>query len=350
MSTIDEIIFDEYTHLNNKAFFDYETTSPVSKTQINKIKTIFKKIQPSPHSSEEQSIFDRSTFYLRENIADLFFSNQLRCSVVIFPTREAALDLIFESFPWNGYKLVVDDDFIDISCSKSFLDKYGVTVLKNTGKLPDKSVFCFRYDKNNVPKKDHSGSNFFVCDSTRNGCFDLPNLSNSPFDFTLLNLKQVCGADVCVLVLREVSADKLVPFFYGGGAIRFSCATTMDHENFESHSKRFENGTPSMLPIFSACGGIELLKKLKKVGNFSERAKDLCGDLESILRKKLDIVHRSDYTIKFKSKTISPSDLYNIFIQNNVYFTLKDDYLLAEIGIASHSIELKHLESVVEKI
>jgi hypothetical protein len=80
---------------------------------------------PSPHSSEEQSEFDRSLLLLRKKIACLFGVSLINYDVVVFGSAQSALDEIFEGFQWSrGSTFVIDASFtIDPTFSIQFAER-----------------------------------------------------------------------------------------------------------------------------------------------------------------------------------------------------------------------------------
>lgn len=348
---LDSLIAEEFPYLNGKGYFDYDRAAPISHSQIEKIKAVAMKIQPSPHSSEEQSAFDRSLTSIRETLADIFHSSQVSFAVVLFQTREAAIDSIFEGFPWkNGFSLTVLPNFhVDISSAVKFPTIYNAAIHDTIEKSIQKSLYCFEYDKETTEtminlRKSSSGTRYFLCDATKRGTFDLPDLSQIPFDFTLFSFKQICGADLTACLMRLESADMLVPLFYGGGAVSFSCIREFYHQNFKSHSKRFENGTPSMLPIFSAVTGLDLLQKMHKIGNLDERIKQIIENFKNVANSYFEISAENDYTVIMSREGWTSTELQSKFAENGVFFGIRDNSLVASFGMASRmqDVEVFH--------
>ena len=342
---IEELISNEYKHLSGTAFFDYGRMAPISQSQIEKMKSVSVKIQPSPHSSEEQSSFDRSLTTIREKLADIFNSSQVSFAAVLFPSRESAIYSIFEGFPWkNGFTLILDKNFhVNLDEAMKFPTALNAQIIESpnpTQKLNQKFLYCFTYEDDILERIDKlratsDGTRFFICDATKNGAFQLPDLNAVPYDYTLLSLKHICGADVTACLMRLTSADKLVPAFYGGGAVSFSCARKGYHINFKSHSKRFENGTPSMMPIFSGVVGIDLWQKMKKICNLNERAEAIIHALSEQLKQYFEVVPNGKYSIRLIKEDANAEELQSRFAEKNVFLGVEDNALVASVGIAS---------------
>jgi selenocysteine lyase/cysteine desulfurase len=103
-------------------------------------------------------------------------------------------------------------------------------------------------------------------------------------------MKRICGIDLCPTLLRLEAAELLSPFFYGGGAVAFSCARSPAHRNFLSHSKRFENGTPPMLAIFSSLDGLNLMNEFRKRKNVQQRVGKLIDRFTNGIQGRFDWV------------------------------------------------------------
>lgn len=320
---IDEYISNNYPQLNSTSFFDYNFTAPISTLQVQRIKTLSQKLIPSPHSSEEQSDFDRVLSLLRSRIADLFSTSLINYSVVLYQTREAAIDQIFESFPWNnGSHYIIHPNFdrsIKISESTfNFAHKLGANQIlkeskdftndiKSIKKSGSHSLLLTSYydqqDSINIAnqfQKQGFGVHHILLDATPAVPFQYPNLSNNSFDFILFSLKKVCGIELCALLIKLQAAEQLRPQFYGGGAVAFSCARSLTHRNFKSHTKRFENGTPLLISIFASYEGLinvtELINSTISVSEESSIA--LSENIDRLMIKMVDQIDQLKQNIK----------------------------------------------------
>ena len=357
---IEKLISNEYKHLSETAFFDYEKMAPISQSQIERMKSISVKIQPSPHSSEEQSSFDRSLTTIREKLADIFNSSQVSFAAVLFPSRESAIYSIFEGFPWkNGFTLILDSNFhVNLDEAMKFPTALNAQIIQSPNpnqKLNQKFLYCFTYEDDILERIDKlratsDGTRFFICDATKNGTFQLPDLNAVPYDYTLLSLKHICGADVTACLMRLTSADKLVPAYYGGGAVSFSCARKGYHVHFKSHSKRFENGTPSMIPIFSGVVGIDLWQKMKKLCNLEERAQTIINALAEQSKNYFEVIPNGKFSIRLIKEDSNPEELQSLFAERNVFLGVDGNALIASVGIASKMSDVQIFANAAQEI
>ena len=357
---IDKILETEYNHLNGQAFFDYQKMAPISQSQIEKMKSFSVKIQPSPHSSEEQSSFDRSLTTIREKLADIFPSRHVSFATVLFPSRESAIYSIFEGFPWkNGFTLILNENFnVNLDEAMKFPTALNAQVIQSPNpsqKLNQKFLYCFTYEEDvfeqvETLRKTSDGTRFFLCDATKNGTFELPDLSSVPYDYTLLSLKHICGADVTACLMRLMSADKLVPAFYGGGAVSFSCARKGYHIHFKSHPKRFENGTPSMMPIFSGVTGIDLWQRMHKVCKLGERAQEIIKQLSTKMTPYFDVIPNGKYSVRLVKEDANAEELQCLFAERNVFLGVEGNSLIASVGIASTFADVDLLVEAANQI
>jgi len=354
MIDIDTYLSKEYPHLEAASFFDHKRFCPVSKSQIESVKTLGHKLHPSPHSSEEQSDYDRAIVLFREKMADMFGTNQVNYAVVIFPDCDTAINYIFESFPWKaGFNLSISNEFgIDVTPSLVFPKRFNVEV-SPIEKTHSKSLICVPYNEKSLEKihelrKGSSGTRYFLCDATPLCNYELPDLSSIPLDFVLLNMKQFCGVDMCVAMMKLESADLLVPLYYGGGAVAFSCARKMTHINFRSHTKRFENGTPAVLPLLSAFAGICIKEDINKMVNQKERIKTHTMLFYEAAKStnKFQVEMVNDFTCTLA--TVDAEASWKFFIEKKVYFGLENGKLIATLSVLNSQKDIRRFLDVCD--
>ena len=112
---LEALVGGQFPQLRDIAFLDYDKEWPVPLVSIETTKSLGNKLLPSPHSSEEQSDFDRTLMLLRKAAADLCSVSLANFDVIVFGTAEAALDAIFESFGWTpGSKYIIDDTYLQL--------------------------------------------------------------------------------------------------------------------------------------------------------------------------------------------------------------------------------------------
>ncbi|OHS95452.1 hypothetical protein TRFO_38459 [Tritrichomonas foetus] len=346
---IEEFINIQYPQLSEATFFDYQFTSPISSQQIQRIKKLSQKLIASPHSSEEQSDFDRTLALLRTTIAELFSTNLINYTVILFQTPEAAIDEIFESFPWgNNSHYVVDDSFeLDIANYIHYAEKAGATSgnLNTTSK--SKSLLLTTFSEKKIEEasqfqKKGFGLHHVLFDATQSAPFHIPNLTKNPFDFFLLSLKKICGIELCAMLIKLQAAEQLRPQFYGGGAVAFSCAREYIHRNFKSHTKRLENGTPPLVSIFAAYEGINVILKLNKIIEMSkneERVHSLMRKMEKLITENFTNITcevnewKNEIIIEFVDCE-NPKDLQIKYIEKKVILGInKNNKLRASFGL-----------------
>ena len=342
---IDDFLNKEYPQLANASFFDYHFTSPISESQISEIKNLGNQLIASPHSSEEQSDFDRVLVLLRKSITELFNTNLINYSVILFQTPEFAFDEIFESFPWsNGSHFVIDENF-DICSKQSFhyAIKNGATESKKDVASKSHSILCLPYSDENVDvalqyQKKGFGVHHVLFDATPAAPFHFPDLTKNPFDFYLISLKKICGIELCAALIKLQAAEQLRPQFYGGGAVAFSCARDLTHRSFKSHTKRLENGTPPHISIFAAYSGLNLLMKF-----FSQNKEAITNKLDSYIQQITDFFNEksnihfevNDYTkeITFSVDGKDAKELQLKFIEQKVIIgVIPDNKLRLSFG------------------
>jgi selenocysteine lyase/cysteine desulfurase len=291
----DSLVASQYPQLAGISYFDYRTSSPSPTIVVDRISSLGRQLFPSPHSSEEQSAFDRALWSLRTGIADLFSVSLLNYAVVIFGTAQSALDEIFEGFQWaRGSHFIIDNSFqIGTTSSIQFAEKAGAVPATDESSSSAHSLLCISYSPTNVAKAVKfqsrcSGNHHILVDATQAAPFEFADLSRTSFDFVLLSMTKICGVELCPTLMRLEAAELLSPFFYGGGAVAFSCARSPTHRNFLSHSKRFENGTPPMLAIFSSLDGLRLMNEFRKRENVRERVANLIGRFTGAIEGRLN--------------------------------------------------------------
>jgi hypothetical protein len=174
MTGRDELIAREFPYLGDLHFFDYRTRSPIPTVISDRIRSFGQKLFPSPHSSEEQSDFDRALTLLRKNLTDIFGVSLIHYDVVLFGTAQSALDEVFEGFPWGrGSHFVIDKSFrIDTTSSVLFAKKAGAILTTNESSSSAHSLLCLSYSPENVAKavnfqRRASGSHHVLLDATQ---------------------------------------------------------------------------------------------------------------------------------------------------------------------------------------
>lgn len=385
----EEYINNNYPQLNSASFFDYHFTAPISTSQIQKIKSLGQKLIPSPHSSEEQSDFDRTLSFLRSDIAELFSTSLINYSVILYQTRETAINQIFESFPWNnGSNYIIHPNFdYSIKISEStlnFANKLGAKqILKeandftNSIKSVTKSsshslLLTSYYDQQesiniaNMFQKQGFGVHHILLDATPAAPFHYPNLSTHSFDFVLFSLKKICGIELCALLIKLQAAEQLKPQFYGGGAVAFSCARNLTHRNFKSHTKRFENGTPLLLSIFASYEGLNDITKLTNsnitfnddtTNNLSEKIDQLMLKMaEQVTQLNSNIkcdVNQWEKTVTFTFDTPGfDAKLMQVkYIENKVIVGVNDNnQICASFGFGVRDADVDHFVEATKSI
>jgi selenocysteine lyase/cysteine desulfurase len=296
MTTYESLISREFPQLNTFHYFDYYHRAPIPTVISNRIRSFGDKLFPSPHSSEEQSDFDRTLTLLRKNLTDIFGVSLINYEVVLFGTTQSAVDELFEGFQWSrGSHYVIDKSFkINTTSSILFATKAGGILGTKESSSSAHSLFCVSYSRENIEKAINfqmrcSGSHHILIDATQAAPYEFADLTRNSFDFVILSMMKICGIELCPTLMKLESAELLSPFFYGGGAVSFSCARTSVHRHFRSHSKRFENGTLPQLSIFCALDGLILMRELRKSFSVLEKAKELIEKLVKGIEGKYEI-------------------------------------------------------------
>ena len=278
LDIMEELIQQQYPQLSNIAFFDYTREAPIPTSSLEKMNSLGHKLMPSPHSSEEQSEFDRVLMLLRKSSATLFNVSLANFDVIVFGSAESALNTIFESFRWtNGSKFIIDESFsIPTESSIPFAMAAGATKGDVNSPVVANSLLCVSSGPSGSAASSRfrgkkPGNEFVLADATRSAPYNFADIENEGFDYVLLSMKQICGIDLCLGLFKKVSAELLVPSFYGGGAVAFSCARALIHRNFSSNTKRFENGTPPLMSIFAAYEGLCLMNTIREMVDVNER-------------------------------------------------------------------------------
>jgi selenocysteine lyase/cysteine desulfurase len=297
MAGHDSLVEREYPYLADLHFFDYRTRSPIPAVISSRIRSFGQKLFPSPHSSEEQSDFDRALALLRKSVADAFGVSLINYDVVLFGTAQSALDEVFEGFPWGrGSHYVIDRSFrVDTRSSALFAEKAGAVLSTNESSSSAHSLLCLSYSPENVAKavafqRRASGSHHVLLDATQAAPYAFADLTRNSFDFVILSMVKICGVDLCPALMKMEAAQLLVPLFYGGGAVAFSCARAFIHRHFSANSKRFENGTPPQLAIFAALDGFNLMTEFRKQFDVNEMADRLIARLLSAIEGRFGFI------------------------------------------------------------
>jgi selenocysteine lyase/cysteine desulfurase len=305
MTGLPSFLAQEFPQLSDLHFFDYRIRSPIPAVITNRIRSFGQKLFPSPHSSEEQSDFDRALTLLRKNITELFNVSLISYDVALFGTPESALDEVFEGFPWaRGSHYIIDKSFKTSTASAVlFAEKAGAVWATDESSSSAHSLLCVSYSTENVEKalkfqRRACGSHHVLLDATQAAPYEFVDLSRTVFDFVVLSMVKICGIELCPILLRREAAQLLAPFFYGGGAVAFSCARVFVHRPFRAHSKRFENGTPPQLAIFCALDGLNLMIEFRKKFAVGERVDEVIG------RFVAAIEGRFEYEINKIEKTV----------------------------------------------
>jgi selenocysteine lyase/cysteine desulfurase len=271
MTDHDALVTREFPQLADLHYFDYRTRSPLPTVITNRVRSFGRKLFPSPHSSEEQSDFDRALTLLRKGITELFGVSLINYEVVLFGTAQSALDELFESFPWaRGSHYIIDKSFkIGTNSAIRFAETAGAVFSTDEASSAARSLLCLSYSIDNLEKaikfqRRGLGNHHVLLDATQAAPYDFADLTRNSFDFIVLSMVKICGIDLCPTLMKLEAAQLLAPLFYGGGAVAFSCARAFIHRPFRAHSKRFENGTPPQLAIFCALDGLNLMIEFKK--------------------------------------------------------------------------------------
>lgn len=386
----EEYISSKYPQLSDTAFLDYNFTAPISTSQIQKIKSLSQKLIPSPHSSEEQSDFDRTISLLRSKIAELFSTNLINYSVILFQNREAAIDEIFESFPWNnGSHYIIHPNFDKniklLESTFNFAHASGANQILKESKDFTKDIkyvtksgahsllLTSFYDNQkslDISKqylKQGFGVHHVLFDATSAAPFHYPNLSTNSFDFVLLSFKKICGIDLCALLVKLQSAEQLKPQFYGGGAVAFSCARSLVHRNFKSHTKRFENGTPLLLSIFASYEGlVDLTKFVNSEITFSEESTaNLSEKIDQLMTKMVDQINQlqqnikceidqwaKKVTINFEDEKFADAKMMQVkYIENRVIVGVNaNNQIFASFGFGVRDSDVDHFIEATKNI
>ena len=385
----EDYIKNNYPQLTNTSFFDYHFMSPISTSQIQKIKSLSQNLIPSPHSSEEQSDFDRALSLLRSNIVDLFGTSLINYTVVLYQTRESAIDQIFESFPWNnGSHYIIHPNFDhSIQISKStfnFANKHGATQilkesenfsnsLKSVTKSSSHSLLLTSYydqqeslNQASQFQKQGFGVHHILLDATPAAPFHYPNLSSNSFDFVLLSLKKICGIELCALLIKLQAAEQLRPQFYGGGAVAFSCARSPSHRNFKSHTKRLENGTPLLLSIFASYEGLTNLTRLinSTISFADDTTNNLSDKIDQLIAKTVDQINQLNPNIKcdvdqwekkitftFDDPEFDAKSMQLKYIENKVIVGVNDNnQICASFGFGVRDADVDHFVEATKSI
>ncbi|KAH0786963.1 MOSC N-terminal beta barrel domain containing protein [Histomonas meleagridis] len=359
-SDFEEFIDKEYPQLNNTAYFDYKSSGLVSNSQRDRLNELSQQILSSPHSSEDQSEFDRISALFRKSIADMFSTSLINYTVIFFPSPQAALDCIFEGFPWTrGSHYIFHESFqIQNDTAILFAEKLGASLASTESSSSAHSLFCVTYTPTNLEKaknfaKKSSGLNHILFDATQAAPFDLIDLSNNSVDFILLSMKKICGIELCPTLIRLDTAEQISPLFYGGGAVAFSCARGLIHRSFKSHVKRLENGTPPMINIFEAFEGLNLMRKMKSqydvVGNVNEVMKFFIDVLQKYPQVRFK-VNEELKLVAFEVDGVDANELRMEFIRNKVIFGIDGNDLVASFGIANRKRDVEMFDNVFQRV
>jgi selenocysteine lyase/cysteine desulfurase len=276
--------------------------------------------------------------------------------VVLFGTAQSALDEIFEGFRWTrGSHYVIDKSFrINAASSIFFATKAGAVLGTNESSSSAHSLFCVSYSPENIPKavnfqRRGSGSHHILLDATQAAPYEFADLSRNSFDFVILSMMKICGIDLCPTLMKLDSADLLSPFFYGGGAVSFSCARTSVHRHFRSHSKRFENGTLPLLAIFCALDGLILMTEFRKHCRVCERAEKLLRKLvKGIEGKFVSEVNAVEKTVILKMNNASV--VQQELLKEKIIVGVEGDGLMVSIGFPTRESDVDVLIEALLKL
>ena len=226
---LDSLIAEQYPQLSDLAFFDFAHEAPIPKAVMARIKTLGHRLLPSPHSSEEQSEFDRVLMLLRKEVAGLFSVSLANFDVVVFGTPEAAVEAVFESFRSRESRYVVHESFgIDTAGAEKLAELAGVKKAAFDSAVSGPTLLCVSGTQSGVAlatefRSRKPGSVYVLANATPAAPFWFVDLIQNSCDFVLLSMKPICGIEICLALFKKEAAELLVPAFYGGGAVAFSC-------------------------------------------------------------------------------------------------------------------------------
>ena len=336
---VEELVAEQFPQLRDVAFLDYAREAPVPRAAMERVRALGGRLMASPHSSEEQSDFDRILMLLRKAAASLFSVSLANFDVIVFGTREAALEAFFESFGWpQGSKFVIHDKF-EVPCASAvqIAEEAGATRGSFEASANVKTLICVPATREGEEaaaklKDKRYGTHSVLGDATSAAPFRFANLMENVFNFVLLSMKHVCGIELCLAIVKKESAELLVPSFYGGGAVAFSCARSLAHRNFLSNSKRFENGTPPLINIFAAYEGLLLMNRMREMCDQNER-------VDGLIRRLVDGLGREarvDYELKRVYISVADSrGVRQKLIAKKIFCGCDDNNLIVSMGLAT---------------
>lgn len=351
---VEALIAEQYPQLNDIVFLDYAREAPVPRCVVEKIRSLGQRLMASPHSSEEQSDFDRVLMLLRKAVASLFSVSLANFDVIIFGTPEAALEAFFESFGWpDGSKYLIHESFeIPSASSVEFAERAGASRGTFEANTSVKALICVPATSEGAEavsklKERKYGTHTVLGDATSSAPFEFANLMENVFNFVLLSMKHICGIELCLAVVKKESAELLVPSFYGGGAVAFSCARSPDHRNFLSNAKRFENGTPPLVNIFAAYEGLLLMNKLRETCNQNERVDALIQKLVDGLKREVRVNH----CLKRVYIPVPDSQaLHQKLIAQKVFCGVDESNIIVSLGLSSTERDIDRFLEVFASI
>lgn len=363
---MEEFISQQYSQLQDLVYCDYSRQCPISQNQIDKIQMLGQKIQPSPHSSEDLSEFDRVLDLLREDLTHIFNTSRVRYATVLFPDMKSAIDSIFEGFPWSeGSHFLLDTENSinqnDFSWSINFAISSGATQvdfsnLKSVRSHSHSLLYC-TYRPDLLPEitsfvNNGSGNHQVILDATALAPYEYPNLFEHSLDFCVISLERVCGSHLCACLMRLDTADLLAPHFYGGGAVAFSCARTFTHRNFRSHTKRFENGTPSIMHIFTAYYGLQTVNKILSFEEAKENITNVFNGFMEMLRVKFPTlpVHPDPEAHLVHIEFQNASDVHQKLLSKRICTGLEDGAIRFSFGICSKMADIDIISQALESL
>jgi selenocysteine lyase/cysteine desulfurase len=349
MTDHETLVSREFPQLASFHYFDYRTRSPIPSVISNRIRSFGQKLFPSPHSSEEQSDFDRALTLLRKNLTDTFGVSLINYEVVLFGTAQSALDEVFEGFPWaRGSHYVIDKSFrISTTSSILFAQKAGAVLATNESSSSAHSLLCLSYSPDSMAKainfqRKAPGSHHILLDATQAAPYQFADLTQNSFDFVILSMMKVCGIDLCPALMKLDVADLLSPLFYGGGAVSFSCARLMVHKHYHAHAKRFENGTPPQLAIFCALDGLNLMNEFRKNVPVAQRADQFIGEIARGFEGKFQCeVNAVEKTIFVKVE--NPTEVQQRLFEQKIIVGVEGDTLAVSVGLPTREVDVDAL-------
>ena len=338
------IKMEMFPQLEGKGYFASALQAPLSLQQTNFLKEFSTRITPAPHSSEDQSLFDRNSSVFREKICGFLHTSLVQHAVIFYQDKQTALDSIFESFPWvegSQYIIGLDEDM-------SYPLQFASVATEGSSNSVSKthSLYCTTIDHLDEAMKYRNrviGKHHVLIDLVDS--YDI-DLSHVPVDFTLLSFPQICGIGLCAAVVRLDTCCLMTPKFYGGGTIAFACARSGAHRSFKSHSARLENGTPSFLNILLAYEGFKVFLSMEDI--------DTC----EYARRFADIVkkHSDRLSIEHIGKRVvmrpllcSAEEFQRTLIERSVFLTVKDNLLVASFGKFNRDEDLRILDNALSE-